>query len=54
MNTRFKLYADLLLIRIRTNFFLVKISAFTVSCSSVMIIVYLEFNSFLIGYTKGS
>ena len=31
MNTRFKLYADLLLVRIRTNFFLVKISAFTVN-----------------------
>ena len=30
MNARFKLYAELLFVRIRTNFFLVKISAFTV------------------------
>ena len=34
MNARFKLYADLLLVRIRTNFFLVVISAFTVFYTS--------------------
>ena len=34
MNARFKLYADLLLVRIRTNFFLVIISAFTVDLTA--------------------
>ena len=48
MNARFKLYADLLFVRIRTNFFLVIISAFTVSsgedCLTLSKVSHLIFN----------